>query len=73
MNKHDAIVILGSTGLVGSSLYRVFKSLGYNNIFCPKRNIVNLMNQGELKSFLDKIESPKYVINAGGKVGGAGV
>lgn len=67
--KNTKIYIAGHNGMVGSSIFRVLKSNGYNNIIGISREKLNLINQDEVVDFF-KIEKPNIVINAAGKVGG---
>ncbi|MCO4754900.1 MAG: GDP-L-fucose synthase [Bacteriovoracaceae bacterium] len=69
MNKESKILILGSRGLVGSSLVRVFSSRGYENLIAPTRQELDLMDGSSVLSFF-KDQKPEVVINAAAKVGG---
>ena len=55
--------------MVGSSLFRLLKSKGYNNILIKSSRECNLICQEDVQN-LFLIEKPEYVINAAAKVGG---
>jgi len=61
------LLILGSTGMVGSSLVRLAKK-DYN-ILTPTRKELNLFDKKKVDNFFKK-EKPIYVINCAAKVGG---
>ncbi|MFT6069519.1 MAG: GDP-L-fucose synthase [Bacteriovoracaceae bacterium] len=69
MNKDSKILILGSGGLVGSSLVKVFKKNGFENLLTPVRSELNLLNQSEVDLYF-KTNLPEIIINAAAKVGG---
>ncbi len=62
------ILITGSTGLVGSSLNRLFKKSSYE-VFPARREDANLFSYEETKKLLNQVQ-PDIVINAAAKVGG---
>jgi len=64
------VLILGSNGLVGSSLSRVLAKDGYfNEIFSATRKDANLLDLSETKKLIQELK-PNVVINAAAKVGG---
>lgn len=64
------LLILGSNGLVGSSLVRKFNTEPiFKNVIATNRKNLNLFNLEEVKNFLDN-NKPDYIINAAAKVGG---
>ena len=66
------ILILGSSGTIGSSLVKTLQSesqLGKFNLLAPKRNELNLVNYEQVVNLFCEFE-PDYVINAAGKVAG---
>tara|TARA_Y100000589_G_scaffold329678_1_gene376947 strand:+ start:2856 stop:3851 length:996 start_codon:yes stop_codon:yes gene_type:complete len=69
INKEDTIFIAGSTGLVGSSLIKVLKKKGYNNLLTPKKNELNLLDFKSVEKWF-QLNKPKIVILAAAKVGG---
>ena len=69
MNINDKILILGSTGMVGSSIVRRLKSDGCINLLTPTRATLNLTNQNEVETYF-KENKPKYVFLCSGRVGG---
>lgn len=69
MKKNSKIFLAGSSGLVGSAIYRKLKSFGYKNIITTKRRNLNFLNKEKTEIFLRK-KKPDYVIIASAKVGG---
>ena len=69
MNKSDKILVLGSRGLVGSSIFRELEKSGYENILTPPREELDLMNQDAVFNFFEHIRLD-YVFMAAAKVGG---
>ena len=61
------LLILGSTGMVGSSVVRLAKN--DFNILAPSRKILDLFDKNKIENFFKK-EKPFYVINCAAKVGG---
>ncbi len=62
------ILIFGSTGLVGSSLVRVFEKTSFE-LITPTRNDVNLFSFDETFDVIEST-SPDIIINSAAKVGG---
>ena len=69
MNKSIKIYIAGHHGMVGSAVWRLLKSKGYNNLLGKSSKELNLRNQAAVDNFY-KIEKPDIVIDAAAKVGG---
>ncbi len=69
MEKNSKIFVAGHNGMVGSSIVRKLKSLGYSNIITANRKELNLVNQMHVQSFFSDI-NPEYVFMAAAKVGG---
>lgn len=69
MELNSKIYVAGHNGLVGSSIVRKLKKLGYKNIIYAEKNQVDLTNQPATKRFLS-ITQPDYVFLAAAKVGG---
>jgi len=69
MLKTDKILVLGSTGLVGSSLVKRLISNGYANVYTPDRHELNLLENKETLKVIKSI-SPDYIFHCAGKVGG---
>ena len=69
MKKNSKIFLAGSSGLVGSAIYRELKTQGYKNIIITKRKVLNFLNKKKTEIFLKK-NKPDYVIIASAKVGG---
>lgn len=69
MNKTDKIYIAGHNGLVGSSIVRLLKKLGYNNLLTADFSDLDLRNQLQVNDWFVK-NKPDYVFLAAAKVGG---
>lgn len=65
-----AVVIAGSTGLVGSALTDAFKAAGYE-VIGLNRSKVNLLDLAATKHIISEIK-PSLMIDAAAKVGGIG-
>ena len=64
------VLILGSNGLVGSSLVRNFsKNKNFSEIIPSTRNELDLFNFQDVKSFINE-NQPDLIVNAAAKVGG---
>jgi GDP-L-fucose synthase len=63
------ILVLGSAGMVGSSVSRILKKNNSINLFESTRNDTNLFSLDETKKLFSDFE-PNIVINAAAKVGG---
>ena len=66
MNKK--VLIFGSNGLVGSSVYEIFLNTGYK-IFASTRKDTDLFVLDEVRALIDTFK-PQVIINAAAKVGG---
>lgn len=69
MNKTNKILILGSTGLVGSAILRALQNEGYTNILHPTRADLDLLRQDKVEAYF-KTHKPDFVFLAAAKVGG---
>ena len=69
MNLNSKFYIAGHNGMVGSSLHRKLKSLGYNNFILADHNNLDLTNQKHTLDFFLR-NKPDYVFLAAAKVGG---
>jgi GDP-L-fucose synthase len=69
MKEESKVLVLGSRGLVGSSLVRELKRLGYKNVLAPTREELDLSKQNDVLDFFNE-KKPEYVFMAAGKVGG---
>ena len=69
MEKESYIYVAGHNGLVGSSIVRKLKCLGYKNIITANKSDLDLTNMFKVERFFseNKIE---YVFDAAAKVGG---
>ncbi len=68
MKNNKNILLLGSTGFVGSRLKKVFIENEYN-IIDPNRKLLNLKNKKKINIFIKK-NRITHIINCAGKVGG---
>lgn len=69
IKKTSKILVVGASGMVGSSLVRMFKSKKFNNILKPNRNELNLLEQEKVYKYI-KIKKPDIIYLAAGYVGG---
>ena len=69
ISKKDKIYIAGHKGMVGSSIWRALKAIGYTNLVGKTSQELNLKNQTAVTDFY-AFERPKVVIVAAAKVGG---
>jgi GDP-L-fucose synthase len=69
MDYNSSIYVAGHNGLVGSSLVRRLKMVGYHNIITADRSRLDLRNQMSVKRFF-AVQKPEYVFLAAAKVGG---
>lgn len=69
MNKESKIYVAGHDGLVGSSIVKILRAKGYNNLVFRKFSELNLVSQAESEKFFE-LEKPEYVFLAAAKVGG---
>ena len=67
--KQKRILVLGSTGMVGSALTRKLKEKGYTNVDTPSRQCLDLLNQQHVELYFSS-HKPAVVLNAAAKVGG---
>lgn len=67
--KNSKIYVAGHNGMVGSSVLRLLKLKGFNNLIFKSSNELDLRNQKLVYHFFKK-ENPEFVINAAAKVGG---
>ena len=52
LNIESKIYLAGHTGLVGSTIFRRLKNLGYKNIITRTRRQLDLKNKKKLKKLL---------------------
>lgn len=69
MKKSEKIYVAGHRGLVGSTIMKQLKVLGYTNIITKNRDELELLNQADVNDFF-ATEKPDYVFLAAAKVGG---
>ena len=54
INKKSKIFIAGHRGMVGSSIYKKLKKLGYKNLIVADKKILNLLDQKKVYDYLKK-------------------
>ena len=69
LSKKSKIFIAGHKGMVGSSIQRKLKKIGYKNLLLVDKKKLNLLDQRKVYNFLTK-NKPKLVIIAAARVGG---
>jgi len=69
MNSTDKIYVAGHTGMVGSSIVKLLKARGFNNLILLTHKELDLTSQMHVRAFFHK-EKPEYVVLAAAKVGG---
>ncbi len=69
MNLDNKIYVAGHQGLVGSAILRQLEKIGFTNLIFRSHEELDLTIQSDVNDFF-KLERPKYVILAAGKVGG---
>jgi GDP-L-fucose synthase len=69
MDKNSKVYVAGYYGMVGSSLVRTLKNLGFTNIIGHSSDELNLIRQNDVENFF-KEEKPEYVFISAAKVGG---
>ena len=69
MNKTAKIYVAGHRGMVGSSITRLLKARGYENVITRTHAELDLLNQAAVHHFL-ATEKPDYIFIAAAKVGG---
>lgn len=69
MQASDKIYVAGHRGMVGSSIVRELRNLGFQNIIQRTSAELDLRNQAAVERFFEE-ENPAYVFLAAAKVGG---
>ena len=69
MNTTDKIFVAGHLGMVGSSIVRLLKKLGYNNILISPKSELDLTNQQAVNNWFE-VNKPDYVFMVAAKVSG---
>ena len=62
MHKESNIFVAGHKGLVGSSIVRKLKKIGYKNIITRNRNQLDLMDSSQVNDFFKK-NFPGYLLD----------
>ncbi len=71
MDKESRIYIAGHRGMVGSAIWRVLESCGFNHLIGISHSELDLLNAQAVQDFYTKYR-PEYVFLAAAKVGGIG-
>ena len=69
MNKTSRIYIAGHNGMVGSSILRILKRKGFDNLIYLSSKELDLRKQIDVQNFFSR-EKPEYFFLAAAKVGG---
>lgn len=69
MDTNTKIYIAGHNGMVGSAIWRVLTSKGYNNLIGVSSADLDLKNQQAVHDFIEQ-EKPEVIIDAAARVGG---
>ncbi len=69
MDKHTKIYVAGHNGMVGSSIVRNLRLMGFHNIVTRSHKELELTNQKAVADFLLQ-ERPEQIYMAAAKVGG---
>lgn len=69
MKKNSKILVLGSTGLVGSSILRNLETQGYTNILHPDYKELDLTVKNKVEKYIRE-NKPEYIFMIAGLVGG---
>jgi GDP-L-fucose synthase len=69
IGKQSRIYVAGHLGMAGSAIVRRLRAGGYQNLLLRSRAELDLLDQGAVRSWMQR-ERPDYVFHAAGKVGG---
>lgn len=69
MNQSSKILVLGSKGLVGSSIVRRLKDQGNTNILTPSHKVLDLIDRAQVEKYI-KNNKPDNIFMVAGLVGG---
>jgi len=69
IDRKAAVLITGTTGMVGGEVLKLLKSEGFENLLVPARKELNLTNSGSVNQYFEK-HRPKCVLMLAAKVGG---
>jgi GDP-L-fucose synthase len=69
MNQSSKILVLGSSGLVGSSIVRRLKGTKYKNILTPSHRELDLIEKTQVEEYIKK-NKPDNIFMVAGLVGG---
>jgi len=69
MNTNSKILIIGSSGLIGSEILKLLMAKGFKTLSHPTSKKLNLLNYKKSLLFLKKLK-PDIIFNFAAKVGG---
>jgi GDP-L-fucose synthase len=69
IDKQSRIYVAGHLGMAGSAIVRRLRAGDYQNLLLRSRTELDLLDQGAVRSWMQR-ERPEYVFHAAGKVGG---
>ena len=69
IGKQSRIYVAGHLGMAGSAIVRRLRAGGYQNLLLRSRAELDLLDQGAVRTWMQR-ERPEYVFHAAGKVGG---
>ena len=64
INKKSKIFVAGHKGMVGSAIIRKLKKKGFTRIIFKDKKKLNLLDQGKVFKFLEKIKRDLVIIAA---------
>jgi len=69
IDRKSVILITGATGMVGSTLFRLLRRKGFNNVLTPRRCDLDLLNRKNVDAYFSEFH-PDHVFMVAAKVGG---
>jgi len=69
MDPQDAILVTGGSGMVGSTMVRYLRQIGFGNVIAPPRRQLDLLNEEQV-DYCFRTNRPRYVLMLASKVGG---
>lgn len=69
MDPQDTILVTGGSGMVGSTMVRYLRQLGFSKVIAPSRKELDLL-ESEQVDYYFRTTRPRYVMMLASKVGG---
>ncbi len=69
MKKNSKILVLGGSGLLGSSVVKLLREQKFKNILTPSSKELNLLDKKKVENYI-KREKPQFIFTVAGLVGG---